>query len=503
MKIESVSIHNFKSIEMLEDLPLGQITLLVGPNNSGKSALIQALYSFQDGGPGLIASRRVGTSDNSVTIRVSQMANNPWNMPYEADAFATIQRIEPEGRPTVIINSNQHTKRIPAVEPAAFFYPQLGKRKVVQYNRTVDRQSATTVAANWQFLVSRLQRLANQDYPGSSAYRQACEEILGFVVTVYPSDGGQQAGRYVDSNTAIPLEEMGEGVSSIVSMLVDLATARDKLILIEEPENDLHPQALKALLRLMVQSAAHNQFVVTTHSNIVLRYLGAHRESQVIRVDSDPKSLPPTSSFEVVSSTTADRLTLLRELGYELADFDLYEAWLILEESSAERLIREYFLKWFAPTMVGKLRTVSARGTSRVNATFEDLSRLFLYAHLEPVYQERAWVLVDGDDTGKDAVSQLRKQFGATWPSVHFQTLSRSDFEEYYPKRFEDQVNEALDVPHGSRRQDAKAALLRDVAGWIDRDELQARREFELSAFEIVEFLRMIEKAVGSPGRRP
>jgi predicted ATPase len=45
---------------------------------------------------------------------------------------------------------------------------------------------------------------------------------------------------------------------------------------IEEPETDLHPRALHGLLDLIVQSAAehNNQFVISTHSNIVVRHLG-------------------------------------------------------------------------------------------------------------------------------------------------------------------------------------------------------------------------------------
>ena len=41
---------------------------------------------------------------------------------------------------------------------------------------------------------------------------------------------------------------MGEGVANIVGLLVDLCLAENKLFLIEEPENDIHPKALKGLL---------------------------------------------------------------------------------------------------------------------------------------------------------------------------------------------------------------------------------------------------------------
>lgn len=506
MRFESISVSNFKSIALLEGLPLGQMTVLVGRNNTGKSALIQALYSFQEGGPHLVSGRRVGAPNVSLTLRATEMGANPWNAHFSEPASIDLVPSAPglPGSQRVIINGSYHSGQIPSSEPEALIYPQLGKRKVSQYRRTVDRASATTVASNWEFLVSRLQRLANPEYPGSEAYRQACEEILGFVVTVYPSEGGQQAGRYVDEHNAIPLEEMGEGVSAVVSMLADLVVARGKLLLVEEPENDLHPEALKALLRLMGTSAETNQFVVTTHSNIVLRYLGALPNSAVIRVEGDPSTLPPTTTFNTVPNTTSARLALLRELGYELADFDLYEGWLILEESSAERLIRQYLLKWFAPSVVGKLRTLSARGTSRIEATFEDFSRLFLYAHLEEVYKERAWVIVDGDASGEAVVERLRQQFGGTWPSEHFRTLSQPHFEHYYPERFQTRVRDVLALPHGASRQTGKERLLYEVIDWIGNDESEAKAEFFQSASDVISVLKQIASTLDgyTPGRK-
>ena len=53
-------------------------------------------------------------------------------------------------------------------------------------------------------------------------------------------------------------------------MLAEITLAKNKLFLIEEPENDLHPKALKALLELILESSASNQFVISTHSNTLI-----------------------------------------------------------------------------------------------------------------------------------------------------------------------------------------------------------------------------------------
>jgi hypothetical protein len=103
-------------------------------------------------------------------------------------------------------------------------------------------------------LAARLARLSNPAFPGHDRYSTACEDILGFVVTAIPSDSGQEPGVFVSRDETIPLARMGEGVPNIVGLLVDLALYERKLFLMEEIENDLHPLALKSLLRMILRA---------------------------------------------------------------------------------------------------------------------------------------------------------------------------------------------------------------------------------------------------------
>ncbi len=122
---------------------------------------------------------------------------------------------------------------------------------------------------------------------------------------------------------------MGDGVPNIVGLLADLALSRDKLFLLEELENDLHPTALKTLRDLVVESSEHNQFVVSTHSHIVARHLASTAGSHLYCVDSEPGQLPPITKVNEIASEPAARMKALRELSYELSDFELWDGWLI------------------------------------------------------------------------------------------------------------------------------------------------------------------------------
>ena len=55
---------------------------------------------------------------------------------------------------------------------------------------------------------------------------------------------------------------MGAGLSGTLSLIVGLSVAKDQLFIIEEPEDDLHPAALKELLDAIAESSQSNQFII-------------------------------------------------------------------------------------------------------------------------------------------------------------------------------------------------------------------------------------------------
>lgn len=236
-------------------------------------------------------------------------------------------------------------------------------------------------SAQDNFLVSRALPLISSDIPQAIRFRKLCKDILGVKFDIFAGDNIQQIGVQVDLRNTIPIEAMGTGLSGTLSLLLGLSIARGKIFIIEEPEDDLHPKALKALLEEITVASEHNQFLISTHNSTVLTKLGAVLGTIVVHVESKGSPLPE-SSYKVLKERS-ERLDVLQDLGYSFADMDLGEGWLIFEESSAERLIRQYFARWFAPKLQG-LRTVAARGNSRVEPLFQNFREMFLYAHLEP-----------------------------------------------------------------------------------------------------------------------
>jgi AAA domain, putative AbiEii toxin, Type IV TA system len=504
--ISQLQAADFKSFADTGPLQLDKINVLVGRNNSGKSAILQAAHIIQAGYPrNFSVSNRIGAEVGVVTLVLEEV--DARHFP-GSDIESLLEKAGRNRQATYLASTRTTTpprmtvgkhgvnvEPISNIEPRNLIYSFLAKRKVSSYEDRIDLDRTRMVAHDLQNLTARVDTLTNPSHVYFDEYEKLCKGLIGFSVGAVPSAHGKRAGISVGLHNHIYVEEMGEGVASLLGLITILCMADGNVILIEEPENDIHPQGLKALLEAIVRKSSNNQFIVTTHSNIVTRYLGSTPNSKVFEVTLDyERGKVPTSHVREIGSTPEARINVLRQLGYELYDFDLWDGWLILEESSAEIIIRNYLIPWFAPKLA-RVRTLAAGGTSKVEPTFEDFRRLFLFTHLEPQYKDRAWVVVDGDASGKKVVNGLREKY-PSWPEEHFRAFTRSDFELYYPERFADEVAAALAQSNKQAKREAKRALCDQVKGWCDSSPEDAKVEFAKSATEVIELLREIEAKI-------
>jgi hypothetical protein len=493
MRVKGLRLQNFKAFEDTGQLELGELNLFVGHNNSGKSTLVRALGCAQVGVVTDLRNYvRLGSPAGDVLLTVEDPVP-AWSNVTDTDSVQIrVGANQPSIGQIIVHKADGQSigaQQIPHARPGAFVIPLLSGRKPIAFQESVNAGNRTNVGNDLSQLASRMSGWVESGTPTAQAYRNACESILGFIVTTVPTDNGQVPGIFISDDVQLPITALGDGVTHLAGFLIELATASGKLFLIEEPENDLHPTALRQILELIRLSAEQNQFAITTHSNIVLRELGSLEECRVFHVKSVSK-IPPLSTCTLVGSDPSARLEILADLGYEARDLEFFDGWLILEESSAERVIRDVLIPHFVPGLTGRMGTVAAGGNTRVRPTFDDFYRLFLYAHLQPQYKDRAWVIVDGDTDGEEIVGELRRDY-ATWDSSSFRTWTRPHFEAYYPQHFSDRVAEVLSLPHDERRS-AKRQLLLDVLRWTAQNRDAAKEEWETSASDVIAVLQEI-----------
>ena len=496
MKVTSIRLHNFRSFVDSGTIGLGQVNVFIGANNSGKSSILKALYLMQVGCDSGFPDVRIGTTNTFVEIGIDNVSSNDYwghigsgQLTIRLDSGDRLQGNM--GLEFVNADGNRSLAQFPTLEPKHFVVPFLSRRKPTHFQEDIKAANAMLVSSNMQYLAAKLSRISNPGIPAFSRFSETCNAILGLLVTGIPSANGQLPGIHVTNSDSLPIGQMGDGVANIVALLADLAISKDKLFVIEEPENDLHPGALKALLDLIVESSASNQFVISTHSNIVLRHLGAVDGSMVYSITTTPGSKPTEAKVTAVEQTPQARLEVLQSLGYSFSDFDLWDGWLILEEASAERIIRDFLIPWFAPKL-SRVRTLSTGGNAQVESTFDDFHRLVRFTHLEAAYKDAAWVRVDGDASGKKIVQQLHERY-PSWKPDRFNFFVKEQFEHYYPIEFQGKVDTVLSIQDGQERRKAKRSLLNELVAWLDADKNRGIAALSASAKEIIDDLKIIE----------
>jgi AAA15 family ATPase/GTPase len=509
MWISEVTLNNFRSFENANIQLSKGINLIVGANNSGKSTLLKSILWIQKGCYLNGQDLRIFKEEGYVHLWVEEVKTELIPFIDQNIKLPTLLKLK-LGINSIAIQSSQFSKVDQKVfskktidqmfildeEPKNFIYPYLSKRKVMRFEETVNSSIANSVRGNLSNLYAKIDRICNPQIPAYKQYFQACQDIIGFQISSIPASSGKQAAYSVSNWENITLDSMGEGVANLVGLIVDLCMAENKLFLIEEPENDIHPKALKKLLNLIAEKSVNNQFIITTHSNIVAKYLGALSDSKLFSVSMDFENRIPTSHIEEINTPEARR-NVLEDLGYDLFDFDLWSAWLILEESSAESIIKEFLIPWFAPDLQSKIRTFSARTLDEVESKFEDFNNLFVFLHLQPAYKNLAWVIVDGGEKEAGIIEKLKKTYTRSgWKADNFLQFSEHDFERYYPIKFKEEINTILNLPSGKHKQKDKAAILEQVKTWCKENPEEAKVAFQESASEIIEILEKIELSV-------
>jgi len=88
----SLNISNFRGITNLEANSLSQINLLVGPNNAGKTTILEALFLLTGSNPDIPISVNVHRGISAMRVELSPWGEMPWNSLF--GNFDTTKKIE-------------------------------------------------------------------------------------------------------------------------------------------------------------------------------------------------------------------------------------------------------------------------------------------------------------------------------------------------------------------------------------------------------------------------
>jgi predicted ATPase len=280
--ITHLSIHNFRSLKQV-DVPLRALTVLLGPNDTGKSSFIDAIWRFgNDRSEFDVRDRWRLSEDPCVRIDATIVANDQeWSVNVvdvpkgqrrifnqdRAEAIATLRPIERFRLPALGVElacdgyNNAEIALLPLGET--------GDRTAALLDHLLrtDRRRFDCFVKNLKDLIPGLKDVGN---PTPTPNRRAVH---------FEFEGG--------------LKFDGSTVSAGIRLCTFFAALAwhprpPKTILIEEPENGVHPKRLgdvMALLRGLSRGEfgeAPSQVILTTHSPYLLDHVNATEEQVLV-----------------------------------------------------------------------------------------------------------------------------------------------------------------------------------------------------------------------------
>jgi energy-coupling factor transporter ATP-binding protein EcfA2 len=219
MWVSSLEINNIKSFEASGAIRLDKkMNIILGANNSGKSTILRVLYQAQNPASLTVSDIRIGATDASASLSLEEVDNSNilhlMNNNYAPVIYIKASKQSGPPNMQVVMRSGnaENGIGISMVEPDNIIYPYLSKRKVQGYDRRSTWQFSQQITDNLEYLVAKVDRLANIHYPKHEEFEQACINILGFPITAFHAkdNNGRQAGIIIDEYDSIPIEARGK-----------------------------------------------------------------------------------------------------------------------------------------------------------------------------------------------------------------------------------------------------------------------------------------------------
>lgn len=339
MKVLSLTAKNYRSLRDVT-VALDDLNLFIGANASGKSAILDALRFLSEAvrardfrGPmfsrgGMLNLAWKGAEADQIELTVVLSDGNQrydWTVRLVRQAydFYVTERVRnlPQGLPpTELLNaengrgwwwSGARAKGVQLLQE-----PTVCALAAASADASFPARQVAEFAGKWGFFDPSpflLRRDWNLSDPGGldpygrnlgetlynlgGTYPEtidqvvaATQSIVGLPDSIEPRES-EDRFYFVQKETGLsyPVNQMGvsSGTLRVLALMTALYGQSDgSLIGIEEPENYIHPTALRAFVEHIREAHDRVQFLVTTHSPLLLDYLDEPAAVNVVKRDS-------------------------------------------------------------------------------------------------------------------------------------------------------------------------------------------------------------------------
>jgi len=298
-RLKSIRISHFRGFyepeSIIVAIPNGKagsgLTVIVGPNNSGKTTVLEAVKKFFTGNPPQF-DKEERHIDKDVLIELINSDDKIKTVSTNKSSIGILGNAElyPGKTDFFLISSRRYFETYFSTD---------------QFNHAQNRDTSFTITKSGSDGVfgRRMINIAQE-----AAVKEKFDAILKMLIPHFNSwnielSRGQNYIRYVTGNNDEHSSELfGDGVISLFKIAAALVTGEDsEILVVDEPELSLHPQAQKALSKVLREYSKNKQILLTTHSPIFINWKDVENGAEINRLNKvgDKKCTVGTLSAEV------------------------------------------------------------------------------------------------------------------------------------------------------------------------------------------------------------
>ncbi len=429
MKIKKIKINHYKSIKKPIILNGLNLNIFIGQNSCGKGNILDALE--------YILTNNNDLYDNKADLELDLEFSEEESIKYQLPNIKGSYKLK-QGEKYLYFNNKKltHTETLEKI-----FSPKIKRLDSLAFIDFQQTEKDFETLFNYPNKVEDFKKNLKNHFPKIHANENALD--INY----------DHKGLY-EGKKRVTIDRMGSGFRRIFIILLYIFHPQYEIILINEPENYLHPAMIKKLLWAMENSRS-GQIFFTTHSPLFIKPVTLY---QVTRVVKDRES---TLAFSL-NNKKYDYTRLIRELNADNLEMFFADKVVLVEGMSDRILLRGLLDKFYSGEK--DIKVIPTQGKGNMKPYIDVL----IMANIPYL------IMLDKDiikgNILKDLLNHLKiylpkmnsRELIASLEEKDIFILDNGDLENNYPKKYQ--------------REDRKSLNALKAASLISKKEFNSKR---------------------------